>query len=42
MIRNKDTTCVKPLASLEIYHQSLNFMKKSQKFPKEAKFKDNS
>ena len=42
MNRNTNTTCEKTLASLEIYHQSLNFVKKAEKFPKEAKFRDNS
>ena len=39
MIRNTNTTCVKHSASLEIYHQSLNFVKKTQKSLKEAKFR---
>ena len=42
MIRNINTICVKPLASREIYCQNLIFVKKSQKSPKEAKFRDNS
>ena len=42
MIRNTITTCVKPLVSLEIYHQSFNFAKKAQKLPKVAKNRDNS
>ena len=37
MIRNTTTTWVKPLVSLEIYHQSLNFEKKGPKITKSGK-----
>ena len=38
MTRITNKSCVQPLASLEICHQSLNFMEKCQKTPKEVKF----
>ena len=38
MITKTNKICVQILASLEIHHPSMNFLKKSKTFPKERSF----